>query len=171
MARRSQVTKVLARTHGDRPMVRALCLDASRCAARRRGDLGPFLRSAHWRSLYLTPVVRPFRRYFPGKVEGMVILFVGAALAALAANSALATATSRSSSTPYSSRSAVHVRCRLRRTYAARHAAARAHASLCVRRSRRGSSRGGASRGGASGGESGSSSGSVHNSSNSLERM
>ena len=118
----------------------ALCLDASRCAARRRADLGPFLRSAHWRSLYLTPVVRPFRRYFPGKAEGMATVFAGAALAALAANSALATATSRSSSTPCSSRSvcAVHVGRRLRHACSCGHAlpgmpAARADPSLCIR--------------------------------------
>ena len=61
----------------------SLCLDASRCAARRRGDLGPFLRSAHWRSLYLKPVVRPVRRYFQGKAETTATLFIGANRAAL----------------------------------------------------------------------------------------
>ena len=92
-----------------------------------------------------------------GKAEATATLF--AALAALAAISALATATSRSSST-CSSRSAVHVSWRLRRTYAARHAAARADSSLCVRRSPRGPITVGAS-----GGESDSVSGSVSRSS------
>ena len=97
-------------------------------------------------------------KVFPGKAEATATLF--AALAALAAISALATATSRSSSDTCSSRSAVHVSRRLRRTYAARHAAARADSSLCVRRSPRGSITVGAS-----GGESDSVSGSVSSSS------
>ena len=102
----------------------SLCLDASRCAARRCGDLGPFLRSAHWRSLYLTPVVRPVRRCFPGNFKAVATLFIGAALPALAVISALATATSRSSSTPCYSRSvlAVHVSGHLHRACSCAHA-------------------------------------------------
>ena len=152
MAPRSQVTKYWNGPTATGHKVRALCLDASRCAARRRADLGPFLRSAHWRSLYLTPVVRPVRRCFPGNFEPMTTLFIGATLAALTAISALTTATTRSSSNPCSSRGvwAVHVSCRLRCSCAAQHAAARADPSLRVRRSPRGSSRGGASRGGVS---------------------
>ena len=161
MAPRWQVTKYWNGLTATGHKVRALCLDASRCAARRRADLGPFLRSAHWRSLYLTPVVRPFRRYFPGKAEGMATVFAGAALAALAANSALATATSRSSSTPCTSRSvcAVHVGRRLRHACSCGHALpgmlprAPIHPSVSAGpcgSSRGGESRGGASRGGAS---------------------
>ena len=95
-------------------------------------------------------------KVFPGKAEATATLF--AARAALAAISALATATSRSSSTTFSC-IAVHVSWRLRRTYAARHAAARADSSLCVRRSPRGSITVGAN-----GGESDSVSGSVSSS-------
>ena len=41
---------------------RNICVDVQRCAARQRGLLSPFLRSAHWRSRLVTRVRRPATR-------------------------------------------------------------------------------------------------------------
>ena len=118
------------------------------------------MRSAQWRGLYLTTVLRPVRRYFPAKPRPRPPCSPPLPPSPPSVLSPRPPLGPRRLRPTCSSRSAVHVSWRLRRTYAARHAAARADSSLCVRRSPRGSITVGAS-----GGESDSVSGSVSSSS------